>query len=86
MKELEIMAKKDLLKIYKKILLSRDFKLVQEDARNVYNEYVPGIHLISDEIMIYVGKLFPIAYPNSKMESNTLTFDEIKEIIKNLEK
>ena len=84
MKELEDKAKKDLLNLYNKILILNDDTLVEDEAKKVYNEYIPAKPLLSEKIMNLVGQLFPFAYPNSKSGLKKPSMKEIKEIINEL--
>ena len=85
MKELEDKAKKDLLKLYKRILVSNDDALIKNEAKKTYDEYVPAKSLLPEKIMNFVGQLFPIAYPNSKSGLKKPSIDKIKKIIDELE-
>lgn len=84
MKELERQAINDLIRVYGLIVEFEDLKKVSDEARFIYNNYIPAKTVISEKIMIYVSTLFTVAYPNSESNLNLLTVDEAKNILEEL--
>ena len=84
MKELEKQAIKDLIEFYESYLSER--KLIKEKATNIYEKYIIGFTLLSEEINSVLGHLIDI-YGNTGI--NPPTKEEAKQILeklKNLQK
>ena len=87
MKELERMAINELIKVYESYISKKEVdKELEENAKRVYNEYIPGFRFLRSTINEVVGGLFSLAYPNVDPERKVPTREEAKKILENLKK
>jgi len=80
MKELELMALKNLIKLYEDFI--KGIKISKE-AERLYNEYTPGSDLLSKEVNRAVAPLLEFSI-NSGLKP--LTKEEAKQILEKLKK
>ena len=84
MKEMETQLRADLLNFYESYMALGSNDIVVQQAKKIYNKYIPAQTLISDKLMGFVARLFVIAYPNSGSGIKPLSQEEVKEIKKDL--
>lgn len=86
MKEIETQLRADLLKVYESYMALGNDDVVVQQAKKVYNKYIPAQTLISDKLMGFVARLFAIAYPNSGSGIKPPSKKDIKKIIRALKR
>lgn len=88
MKELDLMAVNDLVRVYTNFVANPDSKFVQEEAEHVYNQYYPGYMMLCDEINDAVSCLFTIGHPYKDIleKIKKTTKEEAMKILKGLQK
>ncbi len=86
MKELELIAIRELINVYstlKEMGLTED---ITNKAKSIYNHLIPANTLLSNIVNSAVGRLFSVAYPNVDPDRMVPTKEEVEEIIKKLKK
>ncbi|MEK6874312.1 MAG: hypothetical protein AABX52_01025 [Nanoarchaeota archaeon] len=86
MKEIELNALKDLIGVYTHYLDSGLSTELINKAKEVYDEYHPMNTLLTQDINIAVGKLFPLAYPDAGSGVQNPTKEEVIKMLSNLTK
>ncbi len=86
MKELDIKSSNELIDIYEKYFYDGLTGDVQRQAKKAYDEDHPAGTILNEKINLAVGKLFPLAYPDSGSGMKLPSKKETRQLITELEK
>ena len=86
MKELDIKASNELIEVYERYFYEGLTDDVQMKAKETYDEYHPASTMMDDRINTAVGKLFPLAYPDSGSGMDPPSKNDVRHLITGLER